>query len=77
MTAKTQLARGELGHLIVLALAAVVLGAVIFYAYDWYTMDRFTVSIVRDWSSASLSGQPRHSSQIRTRICSMCAMGRG
>ena len=45
MTAKPELARGELVRVFVLAMAGVALGATIFYAYDWYTMDRFTMSI--------------------------------
>ena len=37
-------------YVFVLAIAAVVLGAAIFYAYDWYTMDRFTMSTNDFWT---------------------------
>src|SRR5207248_2880957 len=42
--AKPEKKRGGLSRLVLLALAAVVLGAVAFYGYDWWTNGRFVVS---------------------------------
>ena len=36
--------RAELSFFLVLAIVAVVLGAAVFYAYDWWTTGRFTIS---------------------------------